>query len=120
MKKAIVVLATLVLLVMLSVTVATAGEGDPQPGVEYNPYGVYCGIDAGEYGWFSTMDWWWAVYSNDVGIFKCVTQLHPEQVPPATTMVVWEGWCGTPGGSTDNSRAKVFPDGRVVLTCKVK
>ena len=119
MKRSIWILACLVLLLALGVTAVMAGDGDPQPGVVYNPYEGSCGVPAGEFGYYMTYDWWWATYSNGVGILKCKTQLDPGVAPPATTVLIpGDGVCGTPGGSTENYFTKVFPDGAVHLICK--
>ena len=120
MKKTLVSLFVLVLLLTLGVSVAIAGSGDPVPGVEYNPSGVSCGVPAGDWGWFSTFNWWWATYSNDRGILKCLTHLDNGQAPPSVTVTVpGSGYCATPGGITEDFFTRVFPDGAVHLICRV-
>lgn len=118
-KKGIVAaLAAFVLLFAVMVSTAFAGEGDPQPGVGYRVIDTNCGVPAGEYGFFSTEDWWWATYSNGRGVLKCVTHLAQDQEPPATLMVVPAGSCGTPDGVTTDAFTKIFPDGKVTLICR--
>lgn len=119
MKKIFVLSLVLIMLLALSASVATAGEGDPVPGVEYNPWGVSCGVPTNNFGWFMTYDWWWATYSNGGGILKCITHLADWQTPPAEMIINWYGPCSTPGGSTPIGYTKVFPDGAVHLICKV-
>jgi hypothetical protein len=119
MKKIIGIALMLIILLTLSASTVFAGEGDPTPGVEYNPWGVSCGVPAGEYGFFSTFDWWWAVYPNGGGVLKCVAHLNPGQTPPATILKIpVVGGCGTPGGFTSDAFTKVFPDGHIELICR--
>jgi len=118
MKKVILITLALLLLMAVGVSTAFAGEGDPQPGVT-TWEGVSCGVPAGQYGNFSTNSWWYATYSNGVGVLKCSTHLSPGQVPPADVTKVAEGFdCNTPNGLTSDSYTKVFPSGRVILICK--
>lgn len=118
MKKAIAITVALLLLLALSVSAVIAGEGDPTPGVEYRPINTTCGIPAGDYGFFSTNMWWWAVYPNRGGVLKCITHLHENQRPPAELMTIPVGSCGTPEGATNDAFTKIFPDGRVTLICR--
>lgn len=118
MKKGMVVLLILVLLLAAGVSTAFAGKGDPVPEVGYRVVDADCGVPAGDYGFFSTPDWYWATYSNGRGVLKCVAHLGEGQEPPAELMILPAGTCGTPAGTTEDAFTKIFPDGRVILICR--
>lgn len=120
MKRILIPLIVLSLLLSVGTTVAFAGQEE----VEKGPPGVIegesgCGIWAGDYGWFVSPNYYWAVYSPTQGVLKCVAQLAPDQTPPASMVIAASGdLCGTPGGFTYDSLTKVFPDGFVHLICR--
>lgn len=123
MKRTVVILLVVSLMLIVSATVAFAGDdgkGDPQPKVGYRPIDTDCGVPAGDWGFFTTADWWWAVYSNGNGVLKCITHLSPDQTPPAERVNIPVAGCGTPVGTTDDAWTTVFPDGSVHLICRVR
>ena len=122
MKRNFAILFSVFLLLILGSTTVFAGggKGDPQPEVGYRVIDSDCGVPAGDYGFFVTSEWWWATYSNGRGVLKCVTHLEKGQTPPAETITIPVGLCGTPGGSTEDAFTRIFPNGAVHLICRVK
>jgi hypothetical protein len=116
MKKIVAITLALLLLLVLGFSTVLAGTG--QPDVGYRPIDTSCGIFAGDYGFFTTNTWWWAVYPNGGGVLKCTSHLNPGQTPPAVLTIIPGPACNTPTGITNDSFTKVFPDGHVVLICR--
>ena len=113
MKKLLLLVALAVLLVMTS-TVALAGDKDDQPKVGY--FEGSCGINAGPFGWVTSSDYWIADYANGVTILKCMGEV--DDPPDALYTIKPAGGCVIPGDFTYNSTVKIFPSGDVHLICK--
>ncbi len=116
-------LISMAFLVSLSVptVVAQQDKGSPVPEVGYRTIDANCGVSGGDYGFFTADDWWWAVYSNGIGVLKCETELPAGETPPAETITIpGETTCGTPAGSTADNFTRITPEGRVTLICIVR
>lgn len=118
MKRTVLVLLVVSLVLLVAASVAFAGDKDGDPEVGYRVIDTNCGIPAGDFGFFTTPDWWWATYPNGSQILKCVTKLGPDQTPPASDVIVPVSLCGTPAGTTTDAFTKIKTDGSVHLICR--